>query len=301
VIAQGNKTGFLYVLNRENGTPIFPIEERPVPKSDLPGETASSTQPFPTAPPPLVPQHLTEADVWGATDADRAACLAQVRALRNDGLFTPPSLQGSLVMPGMIGGMNWSGSAYDASRGLLVVNANVLAARVQLLSRDTFNDPAHRREDGDYGRQADTPYGLFRRFLQAPSGLPCVRPPWGTLTAVDLAAGTIRWTVPLGSMTGFGGGASIPPGSISLGGPIVTASGLIFIAGTVDSHLRAFDVTSGRELWRGELPASGHATPMTYRTKKGKQYVVIAAGGHGKISEEKLGDSLVAFALPDRR
>lgn len=301
VIAQGNKTGFLYVLNRENGTPIFPIEERPVPKSDVPGEAASPTQPFPTAPPPLVPQQLTEADVWGATNADRTACLAQMRALRNDGLFTPPSLQGSIVMPGNVGGMNWSGSAYDANRGLLVVNANVLPAKVQLIPRDVFNDPARRREDGDYGRQADTPYGMFRRFLQAPSGLPCVRPPWGTLTAVDLAVGIIRWTVPLGSMSGFGGGASIPQGSVSLGGPIVTAAGLIFIAGTIDPYLRAFDSASGRELWRGELPASGHATPMTYGSRKGKQYVVVAAGGHGKISEEKLGDSLVAFALPDRR
>src|SRR5262249_39928879 len=160
-----------------NGTPIFPIEERPVPKSDVPGETASPTQPFPTAPPPLVPQQFTEADVWGATEADRAACLAQMSGLRNDGLFTPTSLQGSIVMPGNAGGMNWGGWAYDATRGLLVVNANVLAAKVQLIPRDAFSDPARRREDGEYGRQADTPYGLFRRFLLAPSGLPCVRPP----------------------------------------------------------------------------------------------------------------------------
>jgi len=141
---------------------------------------------------------------------------------------------------------------------------------------------------------------MFRRFLQAPSGLPCVRPPWGVLTAVDLAAGTIRWQVPLGSMRGFGGvSGDIPPGSFSLGGPIATAGDLVFIAGTFDPYLRAFDLATGRELWKGELPASGHATPVTYQLRAtGRQYVVVAAGGHAKISEEKPGDALVAFALP---
>ena len=303
VVVQGNKTGFLYVLNRDTGAPVFPVEERPVPKSDVPGESAAPTQPVPTAPPAVVPQRFTESDVWGATPADREACLAEVRGLRNDGPFTPPGFRGTLVMPGMIGGMNWSGSAYDPDRGLLIVNANVLPAKARLLPRAEYDDPAHRREDGEYGRQAGTPYGLFRRFLQAPSGLPCVKPPWGVITAIDLNAGTERWSVPLGSMSGFGGASTtgIPPGSISLGGPIVTASGLVFIAGTIDPYLRAFDTVSGRELWRGELLASGHATPMTYRTARGKQYVVIAAGGHAKITEEPLGDALIAFALPDGR
>lgn len=301
VVVQGNKTGFLYVLNRETGAPIFPIEERPVPRSDVPGESASPTQPIPTAPPPLVPQRFTEADVWGLTPADREACLSMVHGLRNDGLFTPPSLQGSIVMPGMLGGMNWSGSAYDPSRGVLVVNANILPAKARLIPRGTFSDSSQRHEDGDYASQAGTPYGLFRRFLQAPSGLPCNRPPWGTLTAVDLAAGAIRWSVPLGSMAGFGGSpATIPPGSISLGGPIVTAGGLVFIAGTIDPYLRAFDVATGRELWRGELPTSGHATPVTYASSTGRQYVAVAAGGHAKISEEKIDDAVVAFALPPR-
>jgi quinoprotein glucose dehydrogenase len=220
VVVQGNKTGFLYVLDRQSGAPVFPVEERPVPHSDVAGESASATQPIPSAPPPLVPQRFTEDDVWGATASDRDACLAEFRRLRNDGLFTPPSLQGSIVMPGMLGGMNWSGSAYDAKRGLLIVNANVLPAKAQLIPRASFDDPSRRHEDGDYARQTGVPYGLFRRFLQAPSGLPCVRPPWGVLTAVDLAAGTIRWRVPLGSMAGFGGAATnLPPGSVSLGGP----------------------------------------------------------------------------------
>jgi quinoprotein glucose dehydrogenase len=299
VVVQGNKTGFLYVLNRDTGEPVFPVEERPVPKSDVPGEAASPTQPFPTAPPPIVPQHFTLDDAWGVTPADRDACLAQFRELRNDGLFTPPSLQGTLVLPGMLGGMTWSGSAFDPARSLLIVNANVLPAKVRIIPRAQFNDRSLRKEDGDYGTQAGTPYGMFRRFVQAASDLPCSRPPWGLLTAVDMRAGTIRWQVPLGSMQDFGGRQPpVPPGSLSLGGPIVTAGDLVFIAGTFDPYLRAFDVESGKELWKGELPASGHATPITYQLRPaGKQYVVIAAGGHPKVPEEPVNDTLVAFAL----
>ena len=299
VVVQGNKTGFLYVLDRDTGEPVFPVEERPVPQSDVPGEVASPTQPFPTAPPAIVPQRFTLDDAWGVTPADRDACLAQFRDLRNDGLFTPPSLQGTLVLPGMFGGMNWSGSAFDPERSLLIANANVIPAKVRVIPREQFNDRSLRKEDGDYAAQSGTPYGLFRRFVQAASDLPCSRPPWGVLSAVDLMAGTIRWQVPLGSMQDFGGKQPpVPPGSLSLGGPIVTAGQLVFIAGTYDPYLRAFDVETGRELWKGELPASGHATPVTYQLRSaGKQYVVIAAGGHARVREERVDDALVAFAL----
>jgi len=294
-----NKTGLVYVLNRDNGEPIFPVEERAVPRSDIPGEDASATQPFPTAPPPLVPHRFSPDDVWGLTSADRDACLAKLKTLRSDGIFTPPSLQGSVEMPGVLGGANWSGSAFDPARNLLVVNANILPSMVRLVPRAEFEAAGGRTEDGEYAVQRGSPYGMFRRFLQSPSGLPCIRPPWGVLTGIDLAAGTIRWQVPLGSMRGFGGvNGDIPPGSLSLGGPIVTAGGLVFIGGTFDPSLRAFDVVTGRELWKGDLPASGHATPITYQLRAtGKQYVVIAAGGHAKISEEKVSDALVAFAL----
>jgi quinoprotein glucose dehydrogenase len=195
--------------------------------------------------------------------------------------------------------MNWSGSAFDPTHHLLLVNANVLPAKVRLIPRAEFADRSTRTEDGDYATQAGAPYGLFRRFLQGPSGLPCNRAPWSLLTAMDLEAGAIKWQVPLGSMKGFGGAkADVPLGSISLGGPIVTAGGLVFIGGTFDPFLRAFDVETGREVWKGALPAAGHATPMTYQlTPGGKQFVVIAAGGHPKISEEPLGDALVAFAM----
>ncbi len=296
VVVQGNKTGFVYVLNRDTGVPVFPVEERPVPKSDVPGEAASPTQPFPVALPALSRQHVSADDAWGATPEDRDACRARMAGLRNDGVFTPPSLQGSLVLPAHVGGMNWSGYAYDASRQLLIVNTNNLAAKVKLIPQAVFNDPAQRTEKGEYTGQAGTAYGMFRTFLMSPSGLPCIAPPWGTLTALDLASGTIRWQVPLGSFTPAN--PNVPPGSISLGGPIVTAGGLVFIAGTWDPFLRAFDVETGKELWKARLPFGGHATPMTYQASNGRQYVVIAAGGHGKIDEQPVGDALVAFALP---
>jgi len=295
VVIQGNKTGFLYVLNRDTGVPVFPVEERPVPPSDVPGELASPTQPIPTAPPPVTPQKLTADDAWGPTPADREFCHAQIAKLRNQGIFTPPSIQGTLAYPGNLGGMNWSGYSFDPQNNLLFVNTNNLPGRVRLIPRDKVNSD---NEDGSYGAQRGTPYAMLRRFLQSPSDLPCSPPPWGTLTAVDMAKGTIRWQIPIGSMKGFGGShKDIPPGSISLGGTIASAGGLVFVAGTTDARIRAFDAKTGDLLWEGQLPASGNATPMTYQSG-GKQYLVIAAGGHQVIPEDPLGDALVAFALP---
>jgi quinoprotein glucose dehydrogenase len=239
-------------------------------------------------------------DAWGPTPQDRDTCRNWIRGLRNEGIFTPPSLQGTLDVPGNIGGMTWSGYAFDPQHSLLVVNTNNLIAKVKLIPRADFWRDDVRTEDGEYSPQAGAPYGLFRRFLQSPSDLPCTAPPWGMLTAVDMIEGKIRWQVPLGSMQTFGGKRPpVPPGSINLGGPIATAGGLVFIAGTFDPFIRAFDVETGKELWKAQLPNSGHATPMTYRlATNGKQYVVIAAGGHPKITEESLGDALVAFTQP---
>jgi quinoprotein glucose dehydrogenase len=298
VVIQGNKTGLLYVLNRETGVPIFPVEERPVPQSDVPGEATSPTQPFPVAPPPLVPQKLSADDAFGMNPIDRQDCQKWIRSFRNEDVFTPPSLRGTLVIPGNIGGMTWSGYAFDPQLNLLVVPTNNIGGVVKLIPREKLEEAARSGEDGDYAWQTGTPYGLYRRFLQASSDLPCTPPPWGTLSGVDLNRGEIKWQVPLGSMQYFGGGHEpVPAGSIGFGGPIVTASGLAFIAGTFDPYIRAFDVESGKELWKAQLPASGNATPITY-SLNGKQYLVIAAGGHPKITEEAINDVLVAFTLP---
>ena len=301
VVIQGNKSGLLYVLNRDTGKPVFPVEERPVPQTDVPGEVSSPTQPFPLKPPPLAPQTFSAEQAWGPTPEDRDWCRNYVSHLRNEGIFTPPSLAGTLMVPGNLGGMTWSGYAFDPKRSILVTNTNNLVAIARLIPREKYNDRSSHAEDGEYGDQLGAPYGLYRRFIQSPSDLPCSPPPWGYLTAVDMTEGTIRWQVPLGSMQDFGGSHAqqIPSGSISLGGPIVTAGGLVFISGTTDGYLRAFATETGKELWKAQLPACGNATPMTYRFgSAGKQYLVIASGGHPKLTEEKLGDSLVAFTLP---
>lgn len=295
VVIQSNKTGLIYVLNRETGAPVLPIEERRVPQSDLPGEMSSPTQPFPQALPATAPVQLSENDLWGATAADLAACRERVRALRNNGIFTPPSRGGSVAVPGNVGGSNWSGYAFDPTRGLLILNTNNLPAEVRMTPRADFKGTAP-GEDWEVGLSLGTPYVMARRYLRAPSGLPCSRPPWGTLVAVDINRGSILWEVALGSMQLLAPKSVAPPGSISLGGPIATAGGLVFVAGTIDPYLRAVDVETGRELWKAELPASGHATPITYKIG-GTQYVVIAAGGHPKLSEEPAGDALIAFAL----
>jgi quinoprotein glucose dehydrogenase len=299
VVIQGNKTGFLYVLNRDTGVPVFPVQERPVPQSDVPGEVTSPTQPFPLAPPALVPQKLSADDAWGITPTDRDDCRERIKGLRNDGLFTPPSLQGSLSEPGNVGGMNWSGYAFDPRNSLLLVNTNDLPAEMGLVAADKYWDAAGKSSDLEYTQQYGAPYGMFRAFLFAKAHhLPCAPPPWGTLTAVDMAQGTIRWQVPLGSIAPAK--PIVPAGAPSLGGPIVTAGGLVFIAGTmIDPEIRAFDVDTGKEIWKFQLPTSGAATPMTYQVRPGgKQYLVIAAGGHSKVTEEKQSDEIVAFTLP---
>jgi quinoprotein glucose dehydrogenase len=279
---------------------VFPVEERPVPQTDVPGEVTSPTQPFPTAPPALAPQKLSTDDAWGLTPEDRDACRKLLESFRNEGIFTPPGVKESLAIPGNVGGMNWSGSAYDPERSLLVANTNNFPTKVRLIPRATFREEQmHHTEGGEYTAQTGAPYGMHRYPLLSPKyHLPCGPPPWGMLTAVDMAKGTIRWQVPLGSFSPST--PLVPAGSFNLGGPIVTAGGLVFIAGTYDPYIRAFDIDTGKELWKAQLPVSAHATPMTYglRSNGGKQYLVIAAGGHAKIEETPLGDALVAFTLP---
>jgi quinoprotein glucose dehydrogenase len=245
-VGVASKTGHLFVLDRQTGAPLIPIEERAVPKSDVPGEEAAPTQPFPTAPRSLARTAMKADDAWGLTDEDRAWCRDTMSALRSDGFFTPPSLRGTLVVPGNVGGVAWGGMAYDRSNHLLIMPVNNLAAEVRLIPRDqvdTERKSGRLGGDFEYAPQRDTPYAMVRRLLLSPkTSLPCTPPPWGTLVAVKAATGEIAWQVPLGQ---FAGTEQFPDaaewGSIALGGPIATAGGLVFIAGTLESAIYAFD------------------------------------------------------------
>lgn len=296
-LAQPSKMGYLFILDRDTGQPVLPVEERPAPQGGVPGEWLSPTQPSPVATPPLVPDRLEPQDAWGITPWGRGKCRDTIAGLRRGGIFTPPSLQGTLQYPGNIGGTNWGGVSFDRGRGLIVVNQSNLAFVVQLIPREQ----AGRREPGwEYAPMKGTPYIMRRKPLLSPAQLPCNPPPWGTLAAVEAGSGRIRWQVPLGTMREL---APLPLaikwGTPTLGGPLTTASGLTLIGATLDRTFRAFDTGTGRELWHASLPASAMATPITYRARPGgRQFVVICAGGHGKSDRSKLGDSVIAYALP---
>jgi quinoprotein glucose dehydrogenase len=298
-LLQPTKMGHLFVLHRETGVPLFPVEERPVPQDGAPGEALSPTQPFPVKPPPLVRTVLRPEDAWGLTPFDRAWCRRRIAELRSDGIFTPPTLQGSVMYPGNAGGSNWGGIAVDPERQLAVANLMDLPWTVQLVPGADVQRLREENPGQEISPQKGTAYGMWRRALLSPLGLPCNSPPWGTLAAIDLATGDVRWQVPFGTVRDI---APIPipwkAGVPNIGGPLLTASGLVFIGAAMDDYLRAFDVESGEELWKARLPAGGQATPMTYRARPGgRQFVVIAAGGHSRAGTT-LGDHVVAWALP---
>jgi quinoprotein glucose dehydrogenase len=299
VVLQTGKIGMLYVLDRETGIPVFPVEERAVPASTVPGEQAWPTQPFATGIAPLSPQRFLIEETWGPTPADRAACRERVGKLRNEGIFTPPSLQGTLVIPSNIGGAHWGGLAVDPVRQLAIIPVNRIIAEVQLIPREEYqrrrNESGYRLEGSQYTSMRGTPYVMRRGILFGPSGAPCSPPPFGTLVAVDLRTGAKKWEVPLGTFAPDAPPEAAGAGSPNLGGPIVTAGGLVFIAATLDRKIRAFDVETGAELWSAPLPAGGKATPMTFAGRNGTQYVVIAAGGDGGRFGKS--DRVVAFSI----
>ncbi|RMG74904.1 MAG: pyrroloquinoline quinone-dependent dehydrogenase [Bacteroidetes bacterium] len=378
-VAQITKHAQVFLFDRETGEPLFPIEERPVPASDLPGEETWPTQPFPVKPPPFARQRLTEADLTDRTPEAHAAVLARFREVRSDGQFVPPSREGSVIFPGFDGGGEWGGAAFDPTNSTLYVNGSVMPwiltmvpvireasslladqgkplyltacgtchgadrlggefmgkvpsllglqerlpedradsvirygrgvmpgyghledQQIEALLAYLYDksDPAEvslQREDDPYF----IPYAStgYNRFLD-PDGYPAVKPPWGTLTAIDLNAGEIRWQVPLGDMPDAYGPGAPPTGTENYGGPVVTAGGVLFIAATKDERFRAFDKETGELLWETELPAAGYATPATYEVG-GRQFVVIACGG-GKLGT-KSGDAYLAFALPEEK
>jgi quinoprotein glucose dehydrogenase len=369
-VAQATKSGHVFVFDRDTGEPVFPVEERQVPPSDLEGEQAWPTQPIPVAPPAFARQRLTEADLTDRTPAAREAALKTFRAVRSNGQFVPPSTQGTVIFPGFDGGAEWGGQAFDARTGRFYVNSNEMAwiltmvplgaggdtgARVYQANcavchgaerkgaaahmvptlvgvekkltraqaadivragkgvmpsfgglspgdRDAvvgyiFGDaPTRKSQHDDEEPEATVKYSHtgYNRFLD-PDGYPAVRPPWGTLNAIDLHAGTIAWTVPFGELPELTAKGVPPTGTENYGGPVVTASGLLFIGATKDEKFRAFDADTGKTLWETSLPAGGYAAPAVY-SANGRQYIAIAAGG-GKMGTRS-GDAYVAFALP---
>ena len=296
-IAVGSKTGHLFLFERLTGRPTFPVLERPVPASDVPGEKAATTQPFPARPPSLVPQQVREADIWGATPQDRDACLATFRTLRNEGVFTPPSLRGSIHVPGNIGGLHWGGMAWDPINRFIIAPVNRLPAIIRLLPRADYDRVRKANPGMEITEQDGTPFSMSRQFFRAPSGIPCVAPPWGELVAVGADTGDIAWRTTLGDLRDALGLPPGPPtGSPNLGGAVITTTGLLFIGATIDPHLRAFDTRSGRQVWHARLPTSARATPLVFTTESGNEMIAVAAGGHD-TPLSRPGTTLVVFAL----
>jgi len=303
-VLQGTKTGHIFSFDRRTGEPVFAIEERPVPQGGVEGEHLSPTQPFPVAPPSVASHDaVAEGDAWGLLYFDKRACRKKMTGLRSEGIFTPPSLEGTIQLPGFGGGINWGGLAFDPESQTVVTFSMDLPMEVALIPREELRASYESGEfDGyEFARMAGTPYGMRRKLLDSPLGTPCTPPPWGWLASVDMRAGRINWQRKVGSIQDVAP-AIVPNlelGMGGLGGPIITAGGVIFMAAVMDDYLRAFDLVTGTTLWEARLPAGGQATPMTYYlAENGKQYVVIAAGGHARIGTTP-GDYVIAYALPD--
>ena len=292
-LAFATKSGFLFVLDRLTGRPLYPVVEKPVPKSDVPGERTSPTQPFSMLP-ALSRQGFAAKDVFGVAVFDKMACRAIFDGKRSEGLFTPPSIRGTVLTPSRGGGSNWGGVAIDPSTNRLVVNTNNIVDIVKLVPRAEFKG-ANPRED--VSPQLGAAYAAKGVSTFSPLGMLCSAPPWGLLNAIDLDTGKLAWRKTLGTTAGLAPlGIALKWGTPNLGGPLMTGSGLVFIAATMDQKLRAFRSSDGEELWSTELPAGGQASPMTYAIG-GRQYVVMVSGGHFALQTKK-GDYVVAYALP---
>jgi len=361
-VAQITKTGYVYVFERETGKPVFPIRYRKVPRSTVPGEQVADSQPYPVAPPPFVRQQLTESNLTRRTPAAQDSVLKFFRAYRTSGMYDPPNTRGTIIFPGVDGGGEWGGPAFDAESGLLYVNANEMAWHHRLveqsdrslyastcatchgdnlqgsgtvpslvgigerktrdviaqiiregtgrmpafggiLDNSAINDLVNyvmTGKDAGIEKRASATFLPYRstglQIFLDPDGYPAITPPWGTLNAIDLNNGTIRWKVPLGEYPALAAQGMKNTGTDNYGGAVVTANGLIFIgATTYDRKFHVFDKRTGRLLWETSLPFSGNATPSLYMVN-GRQYVVIACGG-GKNDAES-GGTYVAFALP---
>lgn len=278
---QVTKTGFVFVFDRESGRPLFDVKEVTAINSDVTGEKSWPTQPVPIKPPPISKLEFNEDDVTDISEESRKFVLEQFAKLRPGGNFNPPSLQGTITMPGFHGGATWSGASFDPESGMLFVNSNNIPNVITLVAS---------------GEGKPFPFGIkgYVKFRDQ-DGYPAIKPPWGLLTAIDLNRGETVWQVPLGEYAELSKRGIPPTGTENFGGTIVTAGGLVFIGATKDEKFRAFDKHTGKILWETKLPAGGYATPATYMAAS-RQYVVIAACGGGKPGT-KSSDTIVAFAL----
>ncbi|MCT2419576.1 pyrroloquinoline quinone-dependent dehydrogenase [Pantoea sp. XY16] len=307
----GGKTGMIFVLDRMTGKPLTKVEELPMPQGHIPNEQYTKTQPHSTGMPQIGNQTLKESDMWGATPFDQLACRVAFKSMRYDGLFTVPDTDKSLSFPGSLGGMNWGSMSIDPNNHLLFVNDMRLGLWVQMIPADTSSIAR-----GSNGGEAintgmgavplkGTPYAVNKNRFMSPLGIPCQKPPFGTLSAIDLKTQKIVWQVPVGTVQDTGPfgikmRVKMPVGMPTLGGTLATQGGLVFIAGTQDYYLRAFDSSTGKEVWKARLPVGSQGGPMSYVSPKdGKQYILISAGGARQSPDR--GDYVIAYALPDSK
>jgi quinoprotein glucose dehydrogenase len=303
-LLQPTKQGEIFVLDRRNGKPLLPVTERPAPQGAAEGDYTSLTQPVSGLsfdPPPLTPAHM-----WGATVFDQLGCRIAFHRMRYEGRFTPPSLKGSLIYPGNFGVFNWGSIAVDPQRQVAFVTPASLAFVSKLVPRadntSLYVQGSARPNDSlpALNENFGAPYAVKLSAFTSPLGLPCQAPPWGHVAAADLRTGKVIWKHKNGTVRDS---SPVPlpfaMGVPNLGGPIMTAGGVAFLSGTLDYYVRAYDVSNGEELWRARLPAGGQATPMTYLGADGRQYLVVAAGGHGSLGT-KAGDHVIAYALPPK-
>jgi quinoprotein glucose dehydrogenase len=295
-LVQSSKMGFFFVLNRLTGEPVYPIPEHPVPKSDVPGEQASPTQPWPETLEPTVPDQFP--GIFQLADwASFGECSREFAKLRHDGRYTPPSIQGSIAYPSTAGGVEWGGGAVDPRSDVYVVNSSAVAQIYRLVPRDKY-DQEKKSDPKSYYPQKGSPYGFYLHNFVNRFGMPCWNPPYGTMSAYDLNTGKLLWRKPFGEVQKWGFYMPDSWGSVTIGGPLITKSGVVFAGGSMDARVRAIDLKTGDVLWKAQVDAPAVANPGTY-VYKGRQYVVFVAGGNA-ILKPQVSDQVVAYALPTK-